>query len=156
MNSPGNQGVSCSDLSHVLKRFVSNPKPHVRKWSMHIPRSDKEEGLEIKVQCICQLSRWHSCSYSTWPELIHTATLDFWIDMYNSWKIGIQHTEDNQQFPSLPPCVRDYVNYWILTGFPGGSDSKESTCNVGNLGLIPWLGTWPQVSLACVLTAPGL
>ena len=25
-------------------------------------------------------------------------------------------------------------------GFPGGSDSKESTCNVGDLGLIPGLG----------------
>jgi len=25
----------------------------------------------------------------------------------------------------------------LLLGFPGGSDSKESTCNVGNLGSIP-------------------
>ena len=25
-------------------------------------------------------------------------------------------------------------------GFPGGSESKESTCNVGDLGLIPGLG----------------
>ena len=24
-------------------------------------------------------------------------------------------------------------------GFPGGSDNKESTCNVGGLGLIPGL-----------------
>ena len=28
-------------------------------------------------------------------------------------------------------------------GFPGGSDSKESTCNVENLGLIPGLGRSP-------------
>ena len=28
-------------------------------------------------------------------------------------------------------------------GFPGGSDSKESTCNVGDLGLIPGLGRSP-------------
>ena len=27
--------------------------------------------------------------------------------------------------------------YW---GFPGGSDSKESACNVGDLGSIPGLG----------------
>ena len=26
-------------------------------------------------------------------------------------------------------------------GFPGGSDSKESVCNAGDLGLIPSLGT---------------
>ena len=29
-------------------------------------------------------------------------------------------------------------------GFPGGSDGKESTCNVGDLGLInPWVGKFP-------------
>ena len=27
-----------------------------------------------------------------------------------------------------------------LWGFPGGSDSKESDCNVGNLGSVPGLG----------------
>ena len=27
--------------------------------------------------------------------------------------------------------------------FPGGSDSKESACNVGNLGSIPGLGRSP-------------
>ena len=28
-------------------------------------------------------------------------------------------------------------------GFPGGSDDKESTCNVGDLGLIPGSGRSP-------------
>ena len=28
-------------------------------------------------------------------------------------------------------------------GFPGGSGSKESACNVGDLGLIPELGRFP-------------
>ena len=28
-------------------------------------------------------------------------------------------------------------------GFPGGSDGKESACNVGDLGLIPGLGICP-------------
>ena len=30
-----------------------------------------------------------------------------------------------------------------LVGFPGGSDSKESACNVGDLSLIPELGRSP-------------
>ena len=30
----------------------------------------------------------------------------------------------------------------LLLGFPGGSDGKESTCNVGDLGLIPGLGRY--------------
>ena len=28
-------------------------------------------------------------------------------------------------------------------GFPGGSDGEESTCNVGDMGLIPGLGRSP-------------
>ena len=28
----------------------------------------------------------------------------------------------------------------VIMGFPGGSDSKESTCNAGDLGSIPALG----------------
>ena len=29
------------------------------------------------------------------------------------------------------------MNFFV---FPGGSDGRESTCSVGDLGLIPWLG----------------
>ena len=32
----------------------------------------------------------------------------------------------------------------IHRDFPGGSDSKESACNVGDLGLIPGLGRSPR------------
>ena len=31
----------------------------------------------------------------------------------------------------------------IHRGFPGGSDGKESACNAGDPGLIPWLGRSP-------------
>ena len=30
-----------------------------------------------------------------------------------------------------------YSYFYICMGFPGGSDGKESACNVGNLGLTP-------------------
>ena len=36
-------------------------------------------------------------------------------------------------------CIRQHIIKYYL-GFPGGSDSKESACNVGDLGLIPGLG----------------
>ena len=42
--------------------------------------------------------------------------------------------------------IKGHANgYYIFysTGFPGGSDSKESACNVGDLGLIPGLGRSP-------------
>ena len=40
-----------------------------------------------------------------------------------------------------------YGTYGLITsgymGFPGGSDSRESTCSAGNLGSVPGLGRSP-------------
>ena len=41
-------------------------------------------------------------------------------------------------------------------GFPGGSDSKESACNVGDLSLIPGLGRFPGEGNSYPLQYPGL
>ena len=38
--------------------------------------------------------------------------------------------------------LRSVLKY-ICHGFPGGSDGKESTCNVGNLGSVLGLGRSP-------------
>ena len=48
----------------------------------------------------------------------------------------------------------------ITMALPGGSDSKESACNVGDLGLltglgIPWRRTWQPVFLATPIFLPG-
>ena len=40
-----------------------------------------------------------------------------------------------------PPIL--LFKYWISQGFSGGSDSKESACNAGDLGSIPGLGRSP-------------
>ena len=48
------------------------------------------------------------------------------------------------------PWRRDRLSTPIFLGFPGGSDSKESACNAGDLGSIPELGrspwgrAWPE------------
>ena len=41
-------------------------------------------------------------------------------------------------------------------GFPGGSVGKESTCNEGDLALIPGLGTSPGEGKGCPLQYSGL
>ena len=33
-----------------------------------------------------------------------------------------------------------YVSFIVRMDFPGGSDGKESVCNVGDLGSVPELG----------------
>ena len=41
----------------------------------------------------------------------------------------------------LPQTLRRYMLIYLL--FPGGSDSKESSCNAGDLGSAPGLGRSP-------------
>ena len=43
-----------------------------------------------------------------------------------------------------------------MSGFPGGSAGKESSCNVGNLGLIPGLGRCPREGKGYPLQYSGL
>ena len=44
----------------------------------------------------------------------------------------------------------------VFLGFPCGSAGKESACNVGDLGLIPGLGRYPQEEKGYSLQYPGL
>ena len=44
----------------------------------------------------------------------------------------------------------------VYQGFPGGSASKESACNVGDLGLIPGLGRSPGEGNSYPLQYSGL
>ena len=43
------------------------------------------------------------------------------------------------------------MSYGIFPGLPGGSDGKASACNVGDLGLIPGLGSAPEEGKGCSL-----
>ena len=40
--------------------------------------------------------------------------------------------------------ISKYHTIFFLLGFPGGSDSKKSACNAGNLGSIPGSGRSPR------------
>ena len=52
--------------------------------------------------------------------------------------------------------VQLFVCFSEIMGFHGGSDSKESACSSGDLGLIPWLGRSPgEERLPTLLFLPG-
>ena len=42
------------------------------------------------------------------------------------------------------PLEKGAATHSSILGFPGGSDGKESNCNVGDLGLIPGLERSPR------------
>ena len=54
------------------------------------------------------------------------------------------------QFMGWEICWRrDRLPTPLFLGFPGGSDGKESACNVGDLDSIPWLGRSPGEGKSC-------
>ena len=54
------------------------------------------------------------------------------------------------------PWRRDRLPTPVFLGFPGGSDGKKSTCNVGDLGSIPGLGRSPGEGKGYLLQYSGL
>ena len=54
------------------------------------------------------------------------------------------------------PRRRDRLPTPEFLGFPGGSDSKESACNAGDLGAIPGLGRSPGEGKGYLLQYSGL
>ena len=50
-------------------------------------------------------------------------------------------------YSNVHECVPVAPYFWILRGFPGASDGKESACNAGDSdqrpGFDPWVGKIP-------------
>ena len=69
--------------------------------------------------------------------------LVMWRPWFNSWVTGIHWRRDRLPTP-------------VFLGFPCGSTGKESTCNAGDLGLIPGLGRSPGEGKGCPLQYSSL
>ena len=54
------------------------------------------------------------------------------------------------------PLGEGMATHFSILGFPGGSDSKESACNVGDLGSIPGLARSPGEGMGYALHYSGL
>ena len=59
-------------------------------------------------------------------------------------------------FPFPISLLVAFEHRYAYKGFPGGSAGKESTCNVGDLGLIPGLGRSPGEGKGYSLQYSGL
>ena len=66
------------------------------------------------------------------------------------------HSENPIPVSASPHLLGLGFFFLALLGFPGGSDGKESTCNVGDLGLIPGMGRYPGGGLGNPLQYPCL
>ena len=73
-----------------------------------------------------------------------------WILQNQFWNLRFLsrlHCKDTlplSHWKSLYSSSKNYKSLCWTPGFPGGSDAKESACNVGDLGLISKLGRYPR------------
>ena len=65
---------------------------------------------------------------------------------------GLKNLFEFSPFPNSQTLLLLFISSLLLhslevfspiSSFPGGSDNKESACNAGDLGSIPWLGRSP-------------
>ena len=82
---------------------------------------------------------WALTSYAKWPPT--------WISPSSCLDSNSQFQAIRSRIPNFWHtclCLSAPLNGFMLKlGFPGGSDDKESACNMGDLGLIPRSGRSP-------------
>ena len=94
--------------------------------------------------------RFFCCNAQTlWLWLIGSVVVALRLSCSGACGILVNLTRDHTHIPCIAGRI---LNHWnqgspkatnilkLLTSFPGGSVSKESACNVGELGSIPGLG----------------
>ena len=69
---------------------------------------------------------------------------------------AMQETPGFDSWVGKIPWRRDRLPIPVFLGFPCGSASKESACNMGDLGLIPELGRSPGEGKGYPLQYSGL
>ena len=95
------------------------------------------------------------CNHITWPQpnlLLLSISHSCYLERSHAFVYFLQTLyyilEKEMVTPLQYSCLENpmargaWVGYYSV-GFPGGSDSKESACNAGNLGLIPGSGRSP-------------
>ena len=95
------------------------------------------------------------CNHITWPQpnlLLLSISHSCYLERSHAFVYFLQTLyyilEKEMVTPLQYSCLESpmargaWVGYYSV-GFPGGSDSKESACNAGNLGLIPGSGRSP-------------
>ena len=109
--------------------------------------------------CVMQFTSEHICKHahklsspSNWRRASRSGPQTLWSPWVTHFRAGSRRTEILGI--KLILLIEQLISTSILTvpgslgviqpftGFPGGSDGKESTCNAGDLGSIPWRREW--------------
>ena len=138
---------SMSGLRSVQKSDLSLPPPH---WGNPLEKTWKLIFWCLSVYAFMLFNQ----SWDLWAAwqtiffLIHCLLYLFMLLLIDFFQAHSAMTE-------FQLSTNGFASY-CTEGFPSGSDGKESTCNVGELGLIPGLGRSPGEANSYPLQYSGL
>ena len=107
----------------------------------------KTQGFDIKCvwllsQSCPVLSKSVDCSAPVFPVLHYLPKSAQTHVHLVSNAIQSSHPVAPFSCPQSFPVSGSFLITWLF--FPNSSPSKESTCNAGDLGSVPWLGRYPE------------
>ena len=98
---------------------------------------------------LCPLSWWCYLTISSaatpFSFCLQSFPISGFFPVSRLFTLGSQSTGASASASVLPMTIQGWFLLGLIGGFHGGSDGKESTCNVGDLGLIPGLERSPEV-----------
>ena len=102
----------------------------------------KQRKRELSQTFVRQTSSFSKAGISKTGKF--TSTVSIWIPkLYHSRCFIVPSGCPEVLWRPLKHSENEYIFTVVFEGVPGGSDGKESTCNAGDLGLIPGLGSSP-------------
>ena len=122
----------CKDWDHEISQFleISN---RLKTCSTRFPGVQSASLYPELPQQVLKVNSCSSTEFSLCRGIWQTPLLL----LFNHWQMFLASVDLSLKHST--------GNSW---GFSGDSDSKESTCNVGNLGFIPGLGRSPEEGMA--------
>ena len=159
---PQDSWASFLGLSSLLKANVSQSSSHFKNSTLYIKSfscfagfslgnvimSGVPQALNSYFNEFVDRSVYRQCVYMQVPPSVGTK-----LTLYPSWGSSSSGLSSGCQDCNLLSiftagstpfshfiCLSVYLSIYPSIYFPGGSDGKESTCNVGDLGSIPGLG----------------
>ena len=124
--------MGCDVCSFRAKPWIHLPLP---RWLRGKESTDRRHEFNPWVRKFIWRRKWQ-------PSLVFFASL---VAQFSWYRIRLQHRRP--QFDSWVkkfPWRRDRLPTPVFLGFPGGSVSKESAHNAGDLGSIPGVGRSPE------------
>ena len=134
--------IMCQDPQFSAKCKEAQTLQKHRKYFLYIPQRPQMLFRSINV-FIKDFVMWLDCvvSHSAFLRVVEILfNMNYLIFNINSFLLKLTRI-DSFAFATE---ILGFWRHYLYSGFPGGSDGKETACNAGDLGSIPGSGRPPE------------